>query len=243
MMNQAVKMFGIAVLTVFTATAAENANTNADTNTGTDPSNGSEIPRFEASVDYTFAHLNPARNLLKTKNVNGGGGAFQVNFGNWLGIKGDLQGYGSHQYNFTIPAGTTLPNGTVTTNPVLYNVQGNLFTYTFGPVIKKHTGRFQPFGEVLLGAAHSNVYANLFKTAVFKSASPNNNGFAMVVGGGIDLRLSHTITFRPAECDYLLTRFGSNFQPPPNSGYPSISTQNQNSFRYLAGVDFTWGGR
>ena len=246
MMTQAVKIFGIAVLTVFAATASENANTNpdgnTDTNTNSTASDESAVSRFETSVDYTFAHLNPARNLLQTKNVNGAGGAFQVNFGNWFGIKGDLQGYGSTQYNFTIPAGTTLPNGAVTANQVKYNIQGNLFTYTFGPVIKKHTGRFQPFGEVLLGAAHSNAYGNLFKTGVFKSGSSNNNGFAMLVGGGIDLRLSHTITFRPAECDYLLTRFGSNFQPPPNSGYPSISTQNQNSFRYLAGVDFTWGG-
>jgi hypothetical protein len=247
MMKRSFSVLGISLLTVFTALAAENPNTNAYTNTDTNTNDASgstsEVPNFEASVDYPFAHLKPARNLFHTANVNGGGGAFQVNFGNWLGIKGDLQGYGSHQYNFTLPAGTTLPNGTVTLNPTKYNVQGNLFTYTFGPVIKKHTGVFQPFAEVLLGAAHSNAYRNLFNSGVFKSTSPNNNGFAMVVGGGIDLRLTPTITFRPAEVDYLLTRFGSNFQPPPGSGYPSISTQNQNSFRYLAGVDFTWGGR
>jgi hypothetical protein len=243
MIKQAFTVVGIAALTVFTATGADaNANANAGGSSGTSTSED-QVPRFEASVDYTFAHLNPARNLLQTKNVNGAGGAFQVNFGNWFGVKGDLQGYGSHQYNFTIPAGSTLPNGTVTTNTVNYNIQGNLFTYTFGPVIKKHTGRFQPFGEVLLGAAHSNAYGNLFKTGAFQSGSSNNNGFAMVVGGGIDLKLTRTVTFRPAECDYLLTRFGSTFQPPPGSGYSNINTENQNSFRYLAGVDFTWGGK
>jgi len=110
-------------------------------------------------------------------------------------------------------------------------------------VIKKHTGVFQPFGEILLGAAHSNGYANVFKNIYAVSASGNNNGFTMVVGGGIDLRLSPKFSVRPAEVDYLLTRFGSTFVPPASTGLPSICTQNQNSFRYLAGVDFTFGGK
>ena len=202
-----------------------------------------EVPKFEVSVDYSFAHFDPARNFLKVKNLNGGGGALTMNFGNFLGIKADFQGYGSSNFSYTLPSGVTLPNGTVTTSPTTGTLQGNLFTYTFGPVIKKHTGVFQPFGEVLLGAAHSNAYANVFKDIYAVSRSGNNNGFAMVVGGGIDLRLSPTITVRPIEADYLLTRFGSNFQPPPSSGLPSISTQNQNSFRYLAGIDFTFGGK
>jgi len=239
MMKRILSVLGIAVVGAFTVMADDPDNNNSPGSTSEAP------PRFEASVDYSFAHFNPGRNVFQTRNINGGGGAFTVNFGSWLGIKGDLQGYGSHTYNYTVPAGITLPNGTVTQNITKYNFTGNLFTYTFGPVIKKHTGVFQPFGEVLLGAAHSNAYRNLFRAqgGLFVSKSPNNNGFAMVVGGGIDLKLSPTITFRPAECDYLLTRFGSNYQPAPSTGLPSISTQNQNSFRYLAGVDFTFGGK
>ncbi len=202
-----------------------------------------EVPRFEVSADYSFAHFDPARNFLQTKNLNGGGGAFTLNFGNYFGVKADFQGYGSSNFGYTLPSGVTLPNGTVTSSPTNGNLQGNLFTYTFGPVIKKHTGFFQPFGEVLFGAAHSNTYANVFKQIYGVSASNNNNGFAMVVGGGIDLRLNRTITIRPVEADYLLTRFGSTFVPPASTGLPSISTLNQNSFRYLAGVDFTFGGK
>ena len=202
-----------------------------------------EVPQFEASVDYSFAHLDPARNFLKVKNVNGGGGAFTWNIGSLFGIKGDLQGYGSSNFSYTLPAGVTLPNGAVTSSATTGTLQGNLFTYTFGPVIKKHTGVFQPFGEVLLGAAHSNAYANVFKNIYGISRSNNNNGFAMVVGGGIDLRLSPKFTLRPIEADYLLTRFGVTYVPPASSGLPSFSTLNQNSFRYLAGVDFTFGGK
>ena len=202
-----------------------------------------EVPKFEVSGDYSFAHFDPARNFLKVKNLNGGGGAFTMNFGRFLGVKADFQGYGSSNFTYTLPSGVTLPNGTVTTSPTVGTLQGNLFTYTFGPVIKKHTGWFQPFGEVLLGAAHSNTYANIFKNIYGASASNNNNGFAMVVGGGLDLRLSPKFTLRPIEADYLLTRFGSTFVPPASTGLPSISTLNQNSFRYLAGVDFTFGGK
>ena len=31
----------------------------------------------------------------------------------------------------------------------------------FGPQIKKYTGVFQPFGEALFGAAHTNAYATI----------------------------------------------------------------------------------
>ncbi len=202
-----------------------------------------EVPKYEVSVDYSFAHFDPARNVLQVKNLNGGGGSATFNFGSFFGIKADFQGYGSSNFTYTIPSGATLPNGEVTTGTTVGKLQGNLFTYTFGPVVKKHTGVFQPFVEVLLGAAHSNTYANLFHSeGLSASASPNNNGFAMVVGGGIDLKVTPLITVRPIEADYLLTRFGSNFTPPPGSGLPGISTQNQNSFRYLAGLDFTFGG-
>ncbi len=224
-MKRLFTLSGLTLLTAFAGMAAD------------------EVPKFEVSADYSFAHFDPARNFLKVKNLNGGGGAFAMNFGSFFGIKGDLQGYGSSNFTYTLPSGVTLPNGTVTTSPTVGTLQGNLFTYTFGPVIKKHTGWFQPFGEVLLGAAHSNAYANVFKQIYGVSASNNNNGFAMVVGGGIDLRLSPKFTIRPIEADYLLTRFGSTFVPPASTGLPSISTLNQNSFRYLAGVDFTFGGK
>ena len=110
-----------------------------------------EVPQFEVSADDRVAHFDPARNFFKTKNLNGGGGAFTMNFGNFFGVKADLQGYGSSNFTYTLPSGVTLPNGTVTTSPTVGTIQGNLFTYTFGPVIKKHTGVFQPFGEVCSG--------------------------------------------------------------------------------------------
>jgi hypothetical protein len=126
MMKRILTISGATLLLTFTAMAAD------------------EVPKYEVSVDYTFAHLNPARNFLKVKNVNGGGGAFTWNLGDFFGIKGDLQGYGSTNYRYTLPSGVTLPNGTVTASPTTGTLQGNLFTYTFGPVSRSTPASSSP---------------------------------------------------------------------------------------------------
>lgn len=143
----------------------------------------------------------------------------------------DLQGYGSQTNAFTIPAGSRIGN-VVTTAPLRFNANGNLFTYLFGPQIQKH-GKFAPFGEVLLGEAHSNVYGNVFKLVGGIGAAPSNNGFSLLAGGGIDIKLSHAIALRPAEVGYLLTRFGNNFT--------GAGAQSQNNFRYSGGIVFNFG--
>jgi hypothetical protein len=56
----------------------------------------------------------------------------------------------------------------------------------------------------------------------------------MLVGGGLDYKLSRHIAFRPLEAEYYLTRV------------PSIlsngNTTNRNNFRYAGGVNFLFGG-
>jgi hypothetical protein len=107
----------------------------------------------------------------------------------------------------------------------------------FGPQIKVRAHRLQPFGHLLFGAAHTNVYSNAFKqicqpiagNCSFKT-SPANDAFAMGFGGGVDIPLGHTVAFRPVEIDYLLTRFTNQF-----------ANSNQNNFRYSAGLVFSFG--
>lgn len=182
-----------------------------------------DYPKAEVAVDFTYLHFVPAK-ASGSVNLWGGGGQFTYNFTKYIGIKADFQGYGSKNHNFTfVPPAVAVPT--------TINAQANAFTYLFGPQIKAR-GRIEPFGEILFGAAHSNVYANIFKTAAAirtRSSAPSNNGFAMAVGGGLDFKLSHSIAVRPGEFDYLLTRFGNPVTQNNN---------NQNSFRYQAGVVF-----
>jgi len=186
---------------------------------------GQDVPKVEVPVGFSMVNVHPDFSKITSFNMFGGGGQFDVNFGPYLGIKADFMGY------------TQTSSLTSKLHELGYtgNVNGNVFTYMFGPQIKKHTGVFQPFGEVLVGAAHSNLYATLYNANNGGAAtgSSNNNAFAFATGGGLDLRLSQHISARPVEVDYLLTRFGVN-----GTSY----TGSQNNFRYVAGIDFTFGG-
>lgn len=186
---------------------------------------GQDVPKVEVPVGFSMVNVHPDFSKITSFNLFGGGGQFDVNFGPYLGIKADFMGY-TQSSSLT----TQLHNLGYTGN-----VNGNVFTYMFGPQIKKHTGVFQPFGEVLVGAAHSNLYATLYNANNGGAAtgSSNNNAFAFATGGGLDLRITRHISARPVEVDYLLTRFGVN-----GTSY----TGSQNNFRYFAGIDLTFGG-
>ena len=173
--------------------------------------------KMEVSANYSYMRFNPQNsNIISSFSLNGGGGAFSYFFTDMIGIKAEFEGYGS-------TTRTLVATGT--------NVQANLFTYNVGPVLKYRQGKFQPFGEVLFGGAHSNAYVNLCNTSGACIGSPSNNAFDFIIGGGLDIPVTHSISIRPAEVDFVLTRFGNNFTGGNN---------NQSNFRYQAGVVFSF---
>jgi len=190
-----------------------------------------EYPLAEAGFDYSYARYAPSAAYTQGHSLNGGGGSFVYNISEYLGIKADFQGYGSNFTHFTIPAGPNFPGGGSG------NVQGNLFTYLFGPQLKVRVPKVQPFAHLLFGGAHSNVYGNAFKTICQPivggcafSKTPGGDAFAMAFGGGVDIPVGHRVSIRPGEIDYLMTNFVNKF----NSGV-------QNNFRYSAGINFNMG--
>jgi opacity protein-like surface antigen len=139
------------------------------------------------------------------------------------------KGYGSYTHKFVIPPAYCNSETTCSAS-----AQGYLFTYNVGPIVKFRTTPFEPFIETLFGGAHSNFYGNLYKncTAIgctVAGKSPSNNAFDFLIGGGIDIPVTEKITLRPAQFEYLLTRFGNDFTKGNN---------NQSNFRYQAGVQF-----
>jgi hypothetical protein len=123
------------------------------------------------AVVYSYARFVPSVPNTNNYSLNGAGGSFDYNFSKYIGIKAELIGYGSNTQNFTFSTGVA-------------SVQGNLFTYLFGPQIGKRSGTFRPFGEALFGGAHSNVYANAVAacggiSVCGLSAAPSSNTFAM----------------------------------------------------------------
>lgn len=192
-----------------------------------------EYPKAETAFDYSYVRYAPNFPGSQGHSLNGGGGAFVLNINRFLGIKADLQGYGSSTSFFSLAPSATFPRG------VSANAQGNLFTYLFGPQIKIHSPKIQPFVHLLFGGAHSNVYGNAFSAVCLPSSgacaiskAPSNNAFAMSFGGGIDIPIGHTLSIRPAGVDYLYTNFTNRF-----------NNSNQNNFRYTAGINLNLGGR
>ena len=185
-----------------------------------------DYPKIEVPIGFSFVNVHPNITKITSFNVFGGGGGFVYNFTPIIGIKADFMGY---------TQGNGLKSRLTNEGYTIFgDVQGNLFTYMFGPQFKKHSGRFQPFAEGLFGAAHSNTFASLANTiSGVHSTSSNNNAFAMAFGGGLDIVLGRNVQFRPVEVDYLYTRFGVN-----GTSYVG----NQNNFRYVGGLVFTFGG-
>lgn len=194
-----------------------------------------DIPKIELAGGYSYVNFHPGLSVITSQNFNGGGGAFVYNLTNLIGIKADFQGYA---------VGTGWTNKLINQGfPVTGSASGNMFTYMFGPQVKMHSGKFQPFAEGLFGAAHSNGYATILRcisgndstSCNLSNGNGNNNAFAMEWGGGLDIKVSNKLQIRPVEVDYLYTNFSSN--------HVAHIANSQNSFKYFAGVNFTLGGK
>jgi hypothetical protein len=122
---------------------------------------------------------------------------------------------------------------TVVGSPI--TTQGNMFTYLFGPQLTYRTSKVNVFGELLFGGSNSNAYANVAEAlngVGGNVASGTQHPFTMAFGGGLDVKVSKNVAIRPVEIDWLLTRYTN----------PLTDTNNQNSFRYVAGIVFYLGG-
>jgi|SRR5262252_4396426 len=185
-----------------------------------------EYPKIEVPVGFSFVNVHPDLTPITSFNIFGGGGGFVYNVTPIVGIKADFMGY---------TQGSGVRQRLINNGFTVGQLSGNVFTYMFGPQFKKHSGKLQPFGEALFGAAHSNAYAQIYNIIHGGvSGSSNNNAFAMEFGGGLDFAVTKTIQLRPVEVDYLYTKFGVN-------GTRYAGTQN--NFKYFAGVNFTFGGQ
>jgi hypothetical protein len=175
--------------------------------------------RFDVFAEYSYLRFSPTITGLSARDFNGGGGGAQLNFLKILGIKADVMAYGTTTFTRTIN-GTTIHSS------------GNMLTYMFGPVLRIPIWRIKPFGEVLFGASHTDAYTNLGSaisvSGITITRIQNQHPFTLAAGGGLDISITHHFGIRPAEFDYVLTRYSN----------PLTSTNNQNNFRYCGGLIF-----
>jgi hypothetical protein len=195
-----------------------------------------EFPRVELTGEYSYLRFNPTLPAIQNRNLNGGGVDLSFFLTKALAFKAEFEFYGSTNYTTTFGVSRITSQGVIPAGT--YSANGTMKTYLFGPMFKARAGHFEPFGEVLFGVSHVNAYANLSKVIAIAPGSTlhvqnSQDPFTLAAGGGIDLPLSHVIAIRLAELDYVLTRLTN----------PLTSTNNQNHFRYLGGIQFRVGGK
>ena len=201
-----------------------------------------EFPKVETSPAFMYIHTSPVLGASQSFNCAGGGGTIAYNISSMFGIAADLGGCKVYGLNNTFGIGS--------------RVQGNEFTYLFGPRITfRSSSAFRPFVEVNFGGERVSIscsngnlgnacgsilpaqLAALPAVANSTATTFSKNAFAMTAGGGFDIKLSKKIALRLVQVEYLYTRFGNS------CAFPICSqNNNQNSFRLKSGIVIGWGG-
>jgi opacity protein-like surface antigen len=183
-------------------------------------------PKFETYFGFDWARFHPDVADIPSFNTIGGSAQFVYNFHEGFGVAFD--------------AGAVTKD---TFKGIFSNRQDH---FLIGPRYGFYNhSRFTPFGEILFGGATASVSTDLNHVPVaFPLSSitlPDNvsatltksrTSFAMMVGGGLDIRLSKHLTYRLLDADYYLTR--------PVS-FITGENVNKNNVRLTTGVNFTWG--
>jgi outer membrane immunogenic protein len=168
------------------------------------PTAAAQENKWELGADYNYVRAN---------GPPGGCGCFSMNGGNaWGGYRVTNEISAVAEFSAQ-HAGNINSSGEDLT----------LFSYLFGPrYTLRHSDRWLPFGEVLLGGAHAT---GTFEPS-FTGGSGSYNSFSLVAGGGLDIHVARHIDIRAIDADYYFTRF------------PNGVNGRQNNIRISAGLAF-----
>ena len=162
-----------------------------------------DTPNTEIFGGYSYLRQND--NLIG-EDLHGWNASFNSNFTKWIGLAADFSG---HYGNASLTPGLKA------------DVATHLFTV--GPQFSyRGNETLTPFAHVLLGAARSDVtyFIATGRTRI------NESAFALIIGGGLDVKVHDHLAIRLFQADYVLTRFNSN---------------NQHNFRASTGLVFRIG--
>ena len=189
-----------------------------------------DIPRYETFFGYNFVRFNPNSGFIPSFNANGGSGQFVYNFYKYVGAVVDVG---------AVTKGVL--NGVDADTTVMHFVAGPRFSY-------HNHSRYTPFAQVMFGGAYATTSAGILglpvappvigppiTTPVSVRVGASNLGFAMMAGGGLDIKFHKHIAFRPVAADYYLTRMPSFLT--------TGDTSNRNNWRLSTGVNFMFGAQ
>ena len=155
-------------------------------------------PRADLALGYSYVHSNAPPGGCGCFNLNGGGATFAwaIVPGKW-DIVGDI--VADHASNISAAG---------------YGLTLSAYTAGVRYIPPFHTPSLQPFGQVLVGLAHSS--GTLVQTP---NAGAANAGaaFASNLGGGFDLNVNRRFSIRIIEADYLVTTFNNGVNNRQNN--------------------------
>ena len=127
-----------------------------------------DSPKAEIFGGYQYMRLTNIDNSGINFNGNGWDASLTGYFNKMFGVTGDFGG----TYN------------------TISGVSVKVYTYTGGPVVAlNHEGTVSPFVHALFGGSHVSASASGF-------GGGSNNGFTMMYGGGVDVKMSKILAFR-----------------------------------------------
>jgi len=170
------------------------------------PAAAQDLFRAEIFAGYLYVHLSGPQ---ASANLNGGTASASVALGKWFGVVGDFGAYGGSHL-------------TLKSTGASIDADSKYITYVFGPRARVNRSKVSAYAQALFGGVHRGDITSNTGSVI----SPSQNAFAMTTGGGFDIAVSRHIAVRPAQAEYLLTKF-------TNTG----STR-QDDFRYAAGIVF-----
>jgi opacity protein-like surface antigen len=171
-----------------------------------------DAPDVEVFGGYSYFR-EPALGIFDDSNLHGWEVSVTKNFTPYFGVEVDVSGhYGNREersVNFIPPI-----------DPIFIpEVNTSAFNYMIGPHVGADIGRARPFAHALIGGTTERFTIEGF-------ASGSDTSLSAAFGGGVDFRLSKSISIRAIQADYILTTFGP---------------QKQNNARVSAGIVFTFG--
>ena len=190
-----------------------------------------DTPKMETFLGYTYVRANSATNV-PAFSANGGSGQFAYNFNKWLSGVADVGAV--HSGNISG-----------------FHLDSTIANFVFGPRVSLRYSRLRPYFQTLFGGVYA---ATSTRVVAIPVAAPlatfvptpipgepitarlgaQQTAFAMTIGGGLDIKISKHLSFRPIGLDYYMTRL------------QDLRTQgdnNQNNLRYTTGFNFTFGAQ
>jgi hypothetical protein len=203
----------------------------------------SDTGGMEAFLGYNLVHFDPNTTFIPSFNLHGGDAQVVYNFTHSVGAVLDIG---------AVNSGTSF--GTLLGITPNHNIDHSLVNFVLGPRFTYHKhSRLAPFAQILFGGAraHSSTSITLLQGGTIwpppglnvppivtqplqATLEAERTGFAMIVGGGLDIKISKHVAFRPIGADYYLSRLPS---------FVNGNDTNKNHFRYSAGVNFLFGAR